>query len=877
MRSIIFIESNTTGTGELFIQKAIEFGLDVFFFAKDPYKYNFIDKYNINFIQEDTTDFESLFQAIKIIPNVSTIFSSSEYFVEMANKLNLKFGKKANNPEAIITCRDKMRFYNHLNSSHLVPKAWSLTTTNIDTDFFSNGNDYVIKPVNGSGSVNVCKVDSLYSYEQAIKGKDKDEYLIQEYFSGEEFSVEVVSLEGTHFVISMIKKYLDDETSFVEVGHDFPASLPNETEQRIHSIVDKALSLVGYKNGFSHIELRVNEDGDIKIIEINPRLAGGMIPVLIENCTSLNLVDLALRLQLGQIDKVRNLLDNYQIHRKGVIRFKLAPSSGQLVSVEHSCQSNEDNLIYQLKSIGDCIQITGDFSDRIVCIISTSDTLEKCQIASKSILEQINIKIIPTEVNIDLEDTGRLKTTLHPYIGKIISEDVSLDNKLDEIRILLSIDEAHILMLNRQKLVSSEHLKKLLVEINKIRENNYEDIIKLPKPRGLYLTYEQYLISKLGARIGLNLQLARSRNDLNATTNAIICRDITIQLLEKLIELISRLSLMGLKHARTVLPIYSQFQTALPGTLGHYLMGFVESIQMSAESLYKLLDQIHCPLGAGSGGGTTLPIDTAYTARLLGFTKVFNNSLNAVSNRNINQHLSTIIGMIALDISRLSQDLQIWSTKEFGICSFPDFISGGSSAMPQKKNPYLLEWMKRQVGDILAEKEKIANALFKTPFSNSFEVSDNSVKTIQYLALKIEKLIQVTTMIVSHISINEDCSHRSIMDNYTYFSDLSEKLYAIANVPFRESHYYLGTLVDKGYDIENIIHKVNGEFSVQLSKEDFINFPRNYGMGPGSSLVKEHVKKTLIKNNLLKCELYKYKKMLVDDIPTKKEVVSTHD
>lgn len=869
MKSIIFIESNTTGTGEIFIRKAIELGLDVFFFAKDPYKYNFIDRYNINLIQEDTSDFKSLYKAIKVIPNISTVFSSSEYFVEMANSLNIKLGKIANSPEAIIACRDKMRLYHHLNSTSLVPKTWNLIESNIDNDFFSGSKAYVIKPISGSGSVNVRKVDSLYGYEQALKGKDKHKYLIQEYISGEEFSAEVISHDGKHFVIGVIKKYLDGENSFVEVGHDFPANLPNTIEQKIHRLVDKALNLLGYKNGLSHIELRINEDGDIKIIEINPRLAGGMIPVLIEKCTNLNLIELTLSLQLNEIDTVRNLLNNYQMIKKGVIRFKLAPTSGKLISVESNFQLHEESLIYQLKPIGDYIQITGDFSDRIVCIITTSDHLDKCRNYSELILEKIKIEITPNEVEINLENTGRLKSTLHPYIKNKLSEKSAPGNELNEIRSLLLIDEAHILMLSKQKLVSPEHSNKLLIEIDKIRKNNYEDIIKLPKPRGLYLTYEQYLISKVGSDIGANLQLARSRNDLNATTNAIICRDIIIRLIERLIELTCQLTLKGLKHSKTILPIYSQYQTALPGTLGHYLMGFVESIQMSAESLYKLLDQIHCPLGAGSGGGTTLPIDIYYTAELLGFKKVFNNSLNAVSNRNINQHINTIISIIALDISRLSQDLQIWSTKEFGICTFPDFISGGSSAMPQKKNPYLLEWMKIQVGDILATKEKISNALFKTPFSNSFEVSDTSVNNIQYLSFKIEKLISVTKMIVSNIKINEDASYNSIMNNYSYFSDLSEKLFERYNIPFRESHFYLGTIVEKDYNIETIIHKVNDQFSVELSKRDFINLPRNYGMGPGSSIVKEHVKKTLIKNNFFKSELYKYKKMITNTISTK--------
>lgn len=216
-----------------------------------------------------------------------------------------------------------------------------------------------------------------------------------------------------------------------------------------------------------------------------------------------------------------------------------------------------------------------------------------------------------------LTDTGRLKSTVHPYAQSVMRED-KRKGSLEEIKLICDVDESHLIMLLEGKILSLDDVAPILKEIQILRNHNFEPILRLPMPRGLYMTYESYMIAKLGNQIGGNLQLARSRNNINATINNLRIRDDLLELIQALWRLIASMTLLAKKYVNTSFPIYSQYQTALPGTFGHYLMAIVESLLEHINQLIILLDSsMKSPLGACSGGGTTLPIDPQVTADLL--------------------------------------------------------------------------------------------------------------------------------------------------------------------------------------------------------------------------------------------------------------------
>ncbi|WP_043978039.1 lyase family protein [Priestia megaterium] len=851
IKSIVFIESNTTGTGEMFIKESINMGYNVFFLSNDPFKYSFLDRNSINFLKVDTNDVNEILKIVNKIPSVELVFTSSEYFVEIVNQVNGTLGLKSNNQEAISACRNKEKLYATLIKYDLCPKAFILSKElTFQTNNILFNRPYVVKPTNGSGSKDVKFISSQKELERYAEDTEEERFILQEYFEGDEYSVEVMSNEGKHYIIGIVKKQLSEKPNFIEVGHDFPANLSDNLTKKIKNIVAKTLNIVGYINGASHIELRVHKD-EIRIIEINPRLAGGMIPLLIEKCSNINLIKTCLLLYLNKTMEFEQVMNNITFINEGVIRFKLPEVSGVIKTINYMQENSKENVdnissdIINLKKDGDVITLQGDFRDRVVCIISSGPSIEKCDKYVSNILEDIEVILdgFNSENDVTLKfltDTGRLNSTLHPYANDKVNSRLSEDR---EIEIICDIDEAHLLMLVQKNIIPYEHGKIILKEISKLKKDKFQQVLNLPKPRGLYMTYEGYIISKVGKEIGGNLQISRSRNDINATINNISIRDLLINLIDTLLRLTASITLNAIKNIDKILPIYSQYQIALPGRLGHYLMAAAESLLEKSEKLIDLVDlSMKSPLGAGSGGGTTIPIDVRITSELLGFKSTFKNSLNAVSNRDLNIRVNNDCSIIALTLSRIAQDLQVWSTTESLICSLPDYLCGGSSAMPQKKNPYLLEWIKARTDEIMTMKDQVSLSILKTPLSNSFEVSGISTKNTRVIINNIDNMLKVMNLIINNLQINEDLSKKHLLNGNAYMSEISEFLYTNFAIPFRESHHYLGELASNGIKEEGeILREVMNKYGVQIQHQNLNSLERNFGMGPGEDAVNEHI------------------------------------
>ncbi|MDQ0416652.1 argininosuccinate lyase [Croceifilum oryzae] len=870
-KSIVFVESNTTGTGELFMKEALAMGYNVFFLSNDPFKYPFLDRYPVHYAQINTENSDELIRMVERIPNVDLVFSSSEFYVEIVNQINRRLGLVSNRPEAISTCRNKLELYKVLSKKGLCPKAIHVSRSTVLASTIHENDivpyPFVVKPLKGSGSQGVRFIRDADQLALYANETDQNEFIIQEYMDGEEFSVEVLSLNGDHHVMGITKKHLGEEPYFVEIGHDFPASLNGDESERICCIVREALDEVGYMTGASHVEIRMKQQ-TVKIIEINPRLAGGMIPVLMNKCTNINMIQLCLLLHLNKIDEFKEEMGGFTFLQTGVIRFKLAKGKGEIQNIivkKGDHDERFDHQILLLKKTGDRITLSGDFKDRIACVIVAGSDTKECEQVAKKWLYRIeavyrdrsNSSLADYTLQF-LENTGRLSSTLHPYAQAVMKTE-KRRTSLEEIRLICDIDEAHQIMLLESGILPQDDVIPVLKEIRRLREHDFESVLSLPTPRGLYLTYESYMIAQLGERLGGNLQLARSRNDINATMNHLIIRDHGLELIQTLWRLMSSMTLLAKKYTNTVFPIYSQYQTALPGTFGHYLMAIVESLLDHTNQWISLLNgSMKSPLGACSGGGTTLPIHTDITVELLGFKTAYRNSIAAVSSRDLNLRVASECSFIGLTLSRLIQDLQIWSSIEFSLCSLPDQLCGGSSAMPQKKNPYLLEWVKARIDELLAIKDTLTFSVHKTPFSNSFEVSGISTDHSCEMISKLTKVINMTSILLNGLAINEQSAKKHIMDSCSYLSDVAEYLFREHSISFRESHHYLGEIIPLiGSDYAALVKLVNQKLDIEMG-QTLLSQDRLYGMGPGEKQVDEHISYCMDSLEQLKDQLDDY-------------------
>jgi len=852
-KHIAFIESNTTGTGQLFIETARDKGFNPVFITANPNKYSYLSKILIQPVILDTKDNDVLLAFLQTIPNLKGVFSSSEYYIESAYSLAKSLGLPANSPEVIRACRNKDMLADILSRNHInCPRTLFVESAEALIKALDNSKinfPLIVKPSKGTGSIGVrlCyNKDEVLEYvrSQFTKtfnntGQDFGKILIQEYIDGDEYSVETVGTNHEIKIIGITKKYLSAPPYFVETGHDFPASLDTGLQQKIHEIIHASFKALQLMFGPAHTEVRIKE-GIPYIIEINPRLAGGMIPKIVKTATGIDLIDATIDLVTGNTPRLVNKFDQYS-----AIRFFIPKSGGHLKSVNFNYRVANNLVEFRVnKKQDDELLLQGDYRDRIGHFVVKQHSSAACQQLADELLASASIEVEPNTQNSvnNMNDTGRLKSSLRPEAQKLIYKKNLPNKKLQELKLLAKIDEAHIIMLHETKLINKVHAVSLLKEIDNLKTTKFISVIHQPSPRGIYLSYENHFIQTLGADIGGMSHIGRSRNDINATMFKLKLKDDFYQLYHNLWHLRSILASQAKINLNTPLPIYSQYQTALPGTLAHYYLGLENALARDQQALKAIYSDINCcPLGAGAGGGTTLPISQAITAKLLGFSSYNTNSLDAVASRDAGARVLAALGICAMTLSRFTEDLQLWSTNEFKFVDFPDDLVGGSSMMPQKKNPYLLEKIKGELASLLGYYVTALHTMFKVPFGNSVEVSTEAIKLLDNAFNSFNTAVSLLVIIVQAIIINEENIKANQLNNLTGATYLTDVLLQNNEYSFREAHHLIGKKIRHAID-----HSLN-PFSELLTISEHIKpddldpltiaLKMEYGGGAGIKVV----------------------------------------
>lgn len=389
-KCMVFLESNTTGTGELLIHRALVKGLRPIFITDNPKKYSFLPLDKMELVTLDTSNKNILLDHLKKINNLVGIHSSSDSYVEITAWLAQELGLPGACYEAVKLCRDKYAFYQALTSLKMsVPytrKIYSLEEAeNWLSDF-----PVVVKPCYGTGSkgVKLCQTnDEILKHVSSLFDNNYTEVLIQEYVDAPEFSIEVCSLNGRHHVLGITKKHLSKPPCFIEVGHDFPAILPVKEEDEIKSVIVNLLTFLNFDFGFSHIEFKI-KDEKIIIIEVNPRLAGGMIPQLIEKSTGFDVLSNLIDLFVGQDIELKLTHKNFSS-----IRHLIPSNLGKIIQLNFIDMISVDEVKI-IKSKGETFVPQGDFRDRVAyCIVSDKDPL-RCQEKADQAVQCFDLNII---------------------------------------------------------------------------------------------------------------------------------------------------------------------------------------------------------------------------------------------------------------------------------------------------------------------------------------------------------------------------------------------------------------------------------------------------------------------------------------------------
>ena len=444
---------------------------------------------------------------------------------------------------------------------------------------------------------------------------------------------------------------------------------------------------------------------------------------------------------------------------------------------------------------------------------------------------------------------GRFKQDTAEAV-KDFTQSLDIDWRMAECDIKGSM--AHVKMLGATGLLNPEEAEKIEIGLQKVLEEiKTGKFIPSKDLEDVHMNIEARLteIEPLGAK----LHTARSRNDQVATTTRLYLRERLKNLKNELKILLNVFISNAEKHTNIIIPGYTHMQQAQPISMGHYWLAWFEAFYRDLERLNFSLHSLNeCPLGAGALAGSTLPINREMTSELLEFNNPTRNSLDTVANRDYMTDYHYFASVLMVHFSRLCNDLITWNTQEFAFIILPDEFCTGSSMMPQKKNPDVLELSRGKTGQVIGNLIDLLITLKGLPMTYNRDLQEdkrglwNSLDTV-------ESVIKVMSELISKVEVDETLALKGLEKGYSLATDIAEYL-VLKGVPFREAHLKVGRLT--GWCIENKISFSDLTFSQWkehipeidegvmkiLSPRKSVNRRNTYG-GTGFAQVEKRIKK----------------------------------
>lgn len=339
------------------------------------------------------------------------------------------------------------------------------------------------------------------------------------------------------------------------------------------------------------------------------------------------------------------------------------------------------------------------------------------------------------------------------------------------------------------------------------------------KLEDVHMNIESELTRRIGAP-GAKLHTARSRNDQVATDTRLYCRaeiDITLELLRQMqLALVRKAE----EYASVRIPGYTHLQRAQPVTVGHHLLAYVEMLSRDADRLTDCRRRLNIsPLGSGAIAGSTINLDRAGIAAELGFDGVTQNSMDAIADRDYILETLFCLSLIGTHLSRLSEDLVLWSSAEFGYCTLSDAHTTGSSLMPQKKNPDVCELTRGKSGRLYGNLVSVMVAVKGLPLTYNRDLQEDKEPLFDSFET-VSLALRVNTEMIAAMRINPDKCAAAVSDPLLLATDLADYLVR-RGVPFRKAHELVGKAVAESVNTKTPLH--------QLSLEQFQAISPEYG------------------------------------------------
>ena len=394
-------------------------------------------------------------------------------------------------------------------------------------------------------------------------------------------------------------------------------------------------------------------------------------------------------------------------------------------------------------------------------------------------------------------ERGRLKEPPAPEVNEIMVAPTLTTEEIERsYQVYLDINKAHVLMLAKQGIITHTVAAKILEATQDMAAMGDKPTFEItPALEEMYFNLENYLIQQVGMEVGGQQHTARSRNDLHATVDRMVTRNALLQLCKLVNQFRRTLLDLARKNEDSVMSGYTHLQPSEPITFAHYLSAVSGALTRDFARLARTWDAINLnPLGGGSMGSTTWNIDRYYTEKLLGFDGLVENSMDCVCSRDYLLELMSAISILTNTIVRMTSDLRIWATPDYGYIEVADAVAVCSSIMPQKKNPWTFE----SCASFSARVKGYENAAWMTykgvPYAFTMESMD-LIANFWPCLKDISGILRLMDVSVKGLKFNKERARATAASNFCTVTELANTLVRNEHISFREAHEIVAHVV----------------------------------------------------------------------------------
>ena len=430
----------------------------------------------------------------------------------------------------------------------------------------------------------------------------------------------------------------------------------------------------------------------------------------------------------------------------------------------------------------------------------------------------------------------RIKKDVSSLFQKV-GNSIDIDKKLYKEDIAGSI--AHVEMLFRQKIISFKIKNKIIYGLNKIEKEIIKKKFEYSKKyEDIHMNIEKRLFQIIGEDAGY-VHTARSRNDQVITDFKIWIRSATNEINKSLDNIIKTILKVSEKNIYTIMPGFTHLKNAQPVSFAHYLMAYVEIFNRDKKRFTNNLENLsENPLGVAAVAGTSFNIDRNFTTKKLGFKKPTNNSIDTVADRDFVLDFLYSVSVCSLHISRMAEEFIIWNSDGFNLINLSDKVVTGSSIMPQKKNPDLLEYLRGKSGIIFGNLFSMLTILKGLPLSYFKDLQDD--KEIVFKSNEtLNNCIKILNEILKNFSPNKQKMLELANTGYITATDLSDYLVKNHEMSFRKAYQVTASVVNYAEKKKKKLHELNiselNKIEPKLTKEVLKIFDLKYSVNSKKS------------------------------------------